>query len=79
MRSLDNVPPYKDPDQQEITIALTKWQARLVLSALSHRFDQFHRDGLDELKSDVQKAYKAIDQQVYGTRLGREGISPIDK
>lgn len=71
---LSNIPPYRDPDQQEVTVVLTKYQARLVLSALNKRFVEFENEGLDELKTDVQKAYKSIDNQVYGVRLGREGV-----
>lgn len=74
MNASDNIPEYRDPDQQEVTVTLTKYQARLVLSALNRRFVEFEQEGLDELKADVQKAYKSVDLQVYGVRLGREGV-----
>lgn len=71
--SFDNIPPYVDQDQQPVTITVTRYQARLVLSALNREFVDYEQRGCAAPKEEVRKAYQSIDHQVYGVRLAREG------
>jgi hypothetical protein len=73
-RPLDNVPEFIDPDCREVTITITKFQARVVLSAINRRYCELENSGDDELRDATKAVYQLIDGQVYGVRLGREGI-----
>jgi hypothetical protein len=68
----DSLPPFHDPDQEVVTVSLTKEQARIVLSSLNSRY--LHQ-GIDlNVAAAVKAVYQSIDHQVYGVRLSREGV-----
>jgi hypothetical protein len=65
------LPAFEDPDQEIVTIKLTKEQAGIALAALNCKYCQ---ELLFNGGDDTNAVYQSIDQQVYGVRHGREGV-----
>lgn len=60
-----------DPDDEPVTITVTKNHARVILAALSRRCDELTFLGgsqAEALSNETREIYQSVDGQVYGVK-----------